>query len=155
LAIGAIYVRAGQYERGIAQYDAWIGQHPKDERLSQALNGRCWARAQWGKQLDVALADCDAAIKRGPRTANLFDSRGLVKLRLGQVDEAIADYDQSLKMQPKTAWSLYGRGLAKLKKGDKAGGEADMAAGLALQPNLRAEARRAGLDPATAAASGG
>lgn len=147
LTVGALFARAGQFERAIAQYDAWIVAHPQDDRLAQALNGRCWTRGQWGKELDTALADCDAAIKRGPRTANMFDSRGLVKLRLGQIDGAIADYDQSLKLQPKSAWSLYGRGLAKLKKGDKAGGEADMAAGLALQPNLVAEARRAGLGP--------
>jgi tetratricopeptide (TPR) repeat protein/predicted aspartyl protease len=154
LAIGSILARAGQFERAIAQYDAWIGAHPQDGRLAQALNGRCWTRALWGQQLDTALADCDAAIKRGARVANLFDSRGLVKLRLGQLDGAIADYDQSLKLQPKGAWSLYGRGLAKLKKGDKAGGQADMAAGLALQPSLRAEVRRAGLDPAAASAGG-
>jgi hypothetical protein len=77
-----------------------------------------------------------------------------VKLRLGHLDDAVTDYDQSLKLQPKSAWSLYGRGLAKAKKGDKAGGEADMAAGLALQPNLRAEARRAGLEPPGAVAGG-
>lgn len=147
LTIGALFARVGQFERAIAQYDAWIGAHPQDDRLPLALNGRCWTRALWGRELDVALADCDTALKRGSRTANVYDSRGLVKLRLGQIDGAIADYDQSLKLQPKTAWSLYGRGLAKLKKGDKAGGEADMAAGLALQPNLVAEARRAGLAP--------
>lgn len=149
LAIGGAYGEAGAFDKAIGLYDRWIAAHPKDPRLPQALNERCWTRALAGRDLDKALADCDAAIRTGARQAAMLDSRGLVHLRLKQYDAAIADYDASLKLQPKTAWSLYGRGLAEHAKGLKAAGDADLAAALALQPTLRGRAHRYGVEEAT------
>jgi tetratricopeptide (TPR) repeat protein/predicted aspartyl protease len=145
LMVAGAYSRAEQYERAVAHYDAWIAANPAHEQLPSALNGRCWARGLWGKQLEAALTDCDQAMRRAGRLASFLDSRGLVKLRLGQVDEAIADYDAALKLQPRNAWSLYGRGVAKLRKGEIAVGKADIAAALAIDPDVQAEARRAGV----------
>jgi len=145
LRVAGAYERHDLFEPAIAQYDAWIAAHPKTDRTAQALNGRCWARALWNKELDKALADCNAALKQGLTNSNVLDSRGLTHLRLGQFEAAIADYDASLKLQPRSAWSLYGRGLAKRKKGDAAGAEADIKAALAIQPNLINAVRRYGL----------
>ncbi|HEY8615900.1 aspartyl protease family protein [Phenylobacterium sp.] len=145
LAVAEIYSEAEQYERAVAHYDAWIAANPSHEQVTMALNGRCWARALWGKQLEAALADCDSAIRRAGRLANVLDSRGLVKLRLGRLDEAIADYDAALKLQPRIAWSLYGRGVARLQKGQTAQGRADIAAAVAIDPGVRDAARRAGV----------
>jgi tetratricopeptide (TPR) repeat protein len=143
--IGQLYSAAGHYEAAVKEYDAWLAAHPNADRTPQVLNERCWTRGLWGRQLEAALADCDAALKRGGRNSSFMDSRGLVLLRMGRLDEAIAQYDAALKLQPKQAWSLYGRGLAKLRKGDKAGGEADIAAATALQPSLPEEVKRRGL----------
>jgi tetratricopeptide (TPR) repeat protein len=147
-------MRNARYELAISQYDAWIGEHAHDEQLWTGLNGRCWARAMLGKELDKALDDCNAALRRGPRNSEVLDSRGLVHLRLGQYREAIEDYDAALRLQPRLAWSLYGRGLAKQKLGDAAGGAADIAAAVAIAPTLPAQAKRIGLvdaapEPAT------
>jgi tetratricopeptide (TPR) repeat protein/predicted aspartyl protease len=150
--VGEVYTAAGQFERALAAYDGWIAANPRNDRLPTALNGRCWTRALWNHELDKALADCEAALKRGPRAAGVLDSRGLVHLRRGEFDLAIADYDAAIRLQPKEAWSLYGRGLAKLAKGAKSDGEADLAAATALAPNLPAAAKRYGL---VAAAAGG
>ncbi len=151
LALANAYARARMFDPALKMYDGWIAAHPKDRRLASALNGRCWTRALAGKELDLALADCDAAMKQGLRVSNVMDSRGLVLLRLGRVDEAITQYDRAIQAQPKNAWSLYGRGLAKLKKGQKAGGDADVQAAIALQPNMAAVARSYGVAPEGAA----
>ncbi|MDB5464100.1 MAG: hypothetical protein JWP28_3383 [Phenylobacterium sp.] len=147
LQIAGAYSRARRFDDAIRRFDSWIAAHPNDPDLGSVLNSRCWTRALWGKGLDIALADCDAAMKRGLRISAVMDSRGLVLLRLGRVDDAIAQYDSSIRLQPKNPWSLYGRGLAKVKKGAKAEGEADIQAALALQPNLAQQAKSYGIEP--------
>jgi len=151
MRVGGVYAQAGLFTHALAAYDAWIAAHPKDERLTQAFNSRCWARTLSGKDLPLALADCEAAMRRGPRVAALYDSRGLVNLRMGRLDQAIADYNDALRLQPKLAWSLYGRGLAKIAKGQKAEGEADIRAATATAPELPAQAHRYGIAPSAAA----
>ena len=147
LTVGGVYLNARLFEPAIGQYDQWIAANPKSTRMPGALNQRCWARATWGKELDKALADCDRALKLQPRTSNILDSRGLVKLRLGDADAAIADYDAALALQPKVPWSLYGRGLARLKKGMKAEGDADIKSALAIAPRIAEEAKSFGVTP--------
>jgi tetratricopeptide (TPR) repeat protein len=151
LQVAAIYSATGHFEAAVAGYDAWIAAHPRAENPVAALNGRCWARTLWNRDLDKALADCDAALRHGPRTAGLFDSRGLTHLRRGELDAAIADYNEALKLQPKLAWSLYGRGLAERGKGLGPAADSDIAAAVAIQPNLPVMAKRYGLGEGAAA----
>lgn len=155
LRVAGVYQRADMFEPALVHLDAWIAAAlPKHDRLAEAYNARCWTRALWGRQLDLALSDCNAAIKQGLRNSAVLDSRGLVHLRRGELQEAIADYDVALKLQPKSAWSLYGRGLAKQKAGATAAGAGDIAAALALSPDLAKAGKRYGLtDPVVA--SGG
>jgi tetratricopeptide (TPR) repeat protein/predicted aspartyl protease len=147
---GVAFARAGFYEDAIRQMDTWIAAHPKDEDLPAALGARCYARAAWGKELDLALADCDVAMRKD-KTSLTMQTRALVLLRMDRLDEAIAQYTAAIKAQPRAARALYGRGLAELKKGDKAASDADLAAALAIAPNLTQEYRRFGLAPETGA----
>jgi tetratricopeptide (TPR) repeat protein/predicted aspartyl protease len=141
------YQQARLFEKSVAEYGRWIADNPKAPGLAEALNGRCWVRALWGKELDQALADCSAAIQRDPGTSAFRDSRGLVYLRLGQYQASIADYDAALRMQPKQPWSLYGRGLDKLRLGRLADGHADLAAAAAVAPDLPETAKGYGIVP--------
>jgi len=141
------YLAQGDFEPAIVEFDAWIAANPKGALSPAAFNGRCWARALWGHDLNAALADCDEALRLGPHVSSFLDSRGLVNLRLRRFDDAIADYDRSLRLQPKNPWSLYGRGLARLEDGQKAAGEADLVAAEALDPKLAGKARQYGLAP--------
>jgi tetratricopeptide (TPR) repeat protein len=143
---GAAYARAGLHELAIHDLDAWIAANPKAEDLPRALNLRCFARAAWGQELETALADCDAALKRD-KTSEVMTNRGLVLLRMGRLDEAIAQYSAALKAQPRDAPALYGRGVAELKKGQKTEGDADIAAAEAIAPGLAQQYRRYGLVP--------
>lgn len=145
LELGQIYEQAGLFERAIAEFTRWLAAYPKDKLQGDALNGRCWTRATWGRELTDALEDCNAAVRTNPRDASFLDSRGFVQLRLGRYDASIADYDAALKLEPKQAWSLYGRGLAKRHKGLQAEAESDLKAGLLINPALPEEAARFGV----------
>ncbi|MFL5295033.1 MAG: aspartyl protease family protein [Phenylobacterium sp.] len=142
--IGLSYARAGLYELALKQLDGWIADHPKSENLGRVLAARCWTRALSGKDLAVALPDCDRALQLD-RNSQVMAYRGLVLFRMGRLDEAISQYSAAIRAQPRSAPALYGRGLAELKKGAKTEGEADIAAAQALAPGLAQEYRRFGL----------
>ena len=145
LAIGGLYNSAAAPDAAIAQFDLWLAAHREDSSRPIALNGRCWARAQLGRDLDKALTDCNAALRARPGTASYLDSRGLVYLRSDAPARAIADYDAALAVDPRIAWSLYGRGLAERRQGLAARGDADVAAALAVDPGLADRAKALGI----------
>jgi tetratricopeptide (TPR) repeat protein/predicted aspartyl protease len=147
LRLAALYQDTEHWSAAVAQYNLWIPVHVDDARMAEALNGRCWTRALWGQELDQALSDCNAAVRRLPFAAPALDSRGLVFLRTAKLDKAIADYDASLRLRPKNAWSLYGRGVAKVRKGMTTEGHADIDAAAALAPQLPDRAKRLGIAP--------
>ncbi|HEY3951484.1 tetratricopeptide repeat protein [Phenylobacterium sp.] len=144
--IGAAYARAGLYEASIQQLDGWLAAHPRDENAGQVLASRCYARALWGKELETALADCDAALKKD-RNSNAMQSRAIVLMRLGRLDDSVTQFAAIIKLQPRDAVALYGRGLAELKKGDRSTGDADLAAATAIAPAVANQFRRMGLAP--------
>ncbi|HSI19450.1 MAG TPA: aspartyl protease family protein [Sphingomonas sp.] len=143
--LASLYESIDAFEPALAQYDQWIRAHPDDSRRAIALNGRCWTRAQMGRDLNKALDDCNTAIRLRPGEAAFLDSRGMVQLRLGNLDRAIADYDAALSKVHDIAWSLYGRGLAKQRKGLKEEGAADIAAAVKIDEKLPARARKLGI----------
>ena len=147
LAISRAYAHAGFEPEAIAQLNQWIAAHPQDDERAMALNDRCYLRAERNEALDQALADCNAALRLLVGNPAILDSRGLVRLRLGDYDKAIADYTNALKISPRQAWSLYGRGLAELKKGMKVQGDADIAAAKAVSSTIADEAAKRGLTP--------
>lgn len=113
-------------------YAKLIAADPRDANL---LNSRCWYRATHRRDLDGALADCDAAIsieRSGPK----LDSRGLVHLQRGDAAKAVVDYDAVIKLHADFPTALYGRGIARLRLGDKAGGEADLDAARKLEKDI-------------------
>ncbi len=147
LELSTLYARAGDFPQAIAEVDLWLDQHREDSRAADALASRCRARALMGHELDKALADCNRAVRDRPGIPFVFDSRGIVHLRLRNFDKAIADYDTVLRVQPRNPWALYGRGLAKLGKGQATTGEADIAQSRAVNPRIVAEAAKYGLVP--------
>lgn len=148
MQIGGLYDYTRRPAAAVVQYSKWIDSHsPDDMSAPAALNGRCWSRALTGEALDLALSDCNAALRKRPNTPGFLDSRGLVYLRQGNYDRAIADYDAALGQQPKLAWALYGRGLARVHKGLTDAGQADIAAATALDHSIAARAKAYGIGP--------
>lgn len=147
LSVANLYMAADHPEMAAGQFSQWVDSHRDDGQLAQAYNGRCWARALTGSDLNLALKDCNAALRLRPNTPEFLDSRGLVYLRMGKYGKAIEDYDASLRKWPKNAWSLYGRGIARLKKGLTAEGQQDIDAAREAQPAAVESARRYGITP--------
>lgn len=92
------------------------------------FNHICWTQAIAGVTLDAALADCDAALAKEPKSASIIDSRAFVLLRLGRFPDAVAAYDQALALSPTLGASLYGRGIARARMNQRAQADADLAA---------------------------
>jgi tetratricopeptide (TPR) repeat protein len=134
-----------QYPQAVAQYDLWIPIHRADIKLPNAYNGRCWARAMLGQDLKQALDDCDRAVRAFPKAASFLDSRGLVRLRMGDYKKSAIDYGAAIQLQPKSAWSLYGRGLDEQHLGDSAASQSDIAAAKAIAPNIVERAAKFGI----------
>lgn len=147
LRVARSFQSFGEFDEAIVRYDAWQAKYPKDQRLAGVMSDRCWSRAMLDRELDSALADCDAALKKGLRNSAVYDNRAFVHLRRGDFDRSIADYDTALELQPKNAVSLYGRGLARIKKGARAEGEVDISAALELDARAGEIYVRAGLAP--------
>ncbi len=130
---GEARIWAGQYAGGMADYDKAVALKPDDAPM---LNARCFARAEAGKDLDAALADCNASLATDPNNAATLDSRGFVYFRMGQLDKALADDDAALKLFPRQTQTLYIHGLIERRKGDTTAGDADVAAATAIDPTV-------------------
>ena len=146
LQLAAMADAAGLFDIALANDDEWLKAHPEDAQRPSALNGRCWVRAQLGRDLKAALDDCNAALHARPNVPAYLDSRALVRLRQGDLTGALADYDSALRAQPNNAWALYMRAIARRRAGDANGAEADRKAALALAPRIGERAARIGLD---------
>jgi tetratricopeptide (TPR) repeat protein len=147
LAIAGVYMNQHEYQAALDQYEAWLAARPYGDERANALNGACDARAMLNRELDKALADCDAALKLDPGAPRRLISRGLVLIRMGAFDRALADYQAALKAAPASGLALYGKGVAELRLGRAADGQADIAKAMALQPALAAEMKQMGLTP--------
>jgi tetratricopeptide (TPR) repeat protein len=145
LVLANLYASLDHQVEAITELDLWIPLHDQDPRVVHAYNARCWARAILGQDLDKALHDCNAGLRRDSHSAQLLDSRGLVNLRANRLKDAIADYNEALKINPRIAWALYGRGIAEIRRGSNAEGEADIAAAKALAPRLPEIAQKIGV----------
>ncbi|WP_114228489.1 MULTISPECIES: aspartyl protease family protein [Sphingomonas] len=145
MRIGGMADAAGLPELALANYDAWLKAHTADANRPTALNGRCWALGQLGRDLDRALSDCNAALKARPNVAAYLDSRGLVRLRRGELPLALADYDAAIRLNPQNGWSLLMRSVVKRRMGDAAGADADRTAALRIAPLAAERAAKLGL----------
>jgi tetratricopeptide (TPR) repeat protein len=129
----AIALRIESYEALIAQFNTEIDRNPNDADL---WNGRCWRRATEGRDLDLALYDCNEALRLNPGHNEALDSRGLVHIKRGDFAAGLRDYDAALAINPGRGHYLYGRGLCRIGLGMTAEGEADLAAAERAEPGV-------------------
>ena len=135
------YAARGDAYAILGRHDKATEDYTKVALLSSVENARdlglrCWVRAVRGRPLDLALADCQEALRNAPNDADARAARGLVYLRTGYYDAAIDDFDAALKINANLSDSLYLRGLAKLHLGDMTGGNADIAYVKKMVPNI-------------------
>jgi tetratricopeptide (TPR) repeat protein len=66
--------------------------------LTEALNGRAYARALGGVELKEALDDVEEALRRAGDNAAMLDTRGFIHCQLGSTAAALADLDKSVRL---------------------------------------------------------
>lgn len=139
---------AKQYSGAAVSFERAAALDTSDASL---LNSACWARALGREGLPQALADCNAslAIASNPNT---YDSRGLVKLLMGDNQGALSDYDTAVRSDASLAGALYGRGVARLRLGQTAAGQADINAALQRDTSLAGKYAERGAPVPTVAA---
>ena len=143
-ARGEAYRGMGELAKAFADYDKALLIDPDSAYLR---NGRCWARAAAGIDLAKAMDDCNASIALDPEDANNYDSRGMVRLKMGDAAGAFADYDKAMTYGVEKASYLYGRGIAAIRLGHMVAGEADLARAAALDPGIAARYAKDGIQP--------
>ena len=126
----------GSAQMAESQLDTLSRQIADNPDNATLYNNRCWMRAVDGEQLDLALSDCDEALRLDPRMAAAFDSRGLVRMKRGEFAEALADYEAALALEPGRGHYIYGRGVARIRLGQEAAGRADLAAAERAEPGV-------------------
>jgi tetratricopeptide (TPR) repeat protein len=120
------------YERAIADMNAALRLEPGNANY---LNERCWIRAKAGRDLDMAIGDCNRGVALQSSSA-ILDSRGLVRLQLKQFQQAYEDFDAALSIEPDESHSRYGRGIASIRLGNAELGARDLADALAQEPGV-------------------
>jgi tetratricopeptide (TPR) repeat protein len=138
--------RQGRFDAAARDYDAADAAGASvGAKRAALLNAACFARGEWGRELEAGLAQCEAALKLLPEQPDILDSEGFVLVRLGRFEKAIDAYDAAIRGAPRSASSLFGRGLAKAALGRLEAGLADIAAARAAAPGIDAVFARYGL----------
>lgn len=134
---GATYSRKGDYDRAIADYNQAIqlahqGQGNAGDRQTSGqdaepisasvvgesivlgsgdgplLRARGVAH-QWKGDIDLAIADYDAAIRLNPRDKDAFGLRANAYKAKGDFGRSLEDYDQLVQLDPKDARAYFHR----------------------------------------------
>lgn len=139
---GVDHFLKGRYDKALIDYSEAIRIYPG---LAAAYNNRCHTRAVIGRELEMALADCDEALRLVPENETVRDTRGFLYLKMADYPKAILEYNAALRIEPNQARAFYGRGYARTKMGEKAAGDADIAAALNLDTGIAEEYARGGV----------
>lgn len=115
----------GRFGEALAGFDEALRLQPKDIRY---LSARCWARMGEGRNLDNALADCNAAVNLAPNYATARLDRGMVRLKQRNYRAALQDFTRALDLDADLPTALFGRGFAYLQLKDNDRAQADIRA---------------------------
>ena len=121
-----------RFPEAVADYGVVISIIPNNQI---GYSARCWARALWGRELELARADCDAALRLSPHRVGALEGLGLINLREGRFANAYATYDEAVAANAANARVRYGRGIAANRLGRTADANADFAAATAIDPD--------------------
>lgn len=126
--------KRGEYDESIRFYSRAL----ESEGLSQnnravALNNRCNTYNDIG-QYDLAISDCNEAIRLQPDSAPQFNNRGNSYTHKGQYDRAIEDYNEAIRLKPDFVLAISSRGLSYYYKGQYDRAEKDFGRSVELNP---------------------
>lgn len=138
---GAYFDRAQSYvskkdvKNAVADFTAMRNVNPNANEGQFRLM-LCWVRGHLNAELEIALSDCESAVRLMPKSAYGYQKRGIVHLRMGNLKEARADETKALAVDPKNAWALYARAIVNAREGKTMASYDDMAAAKKSSPDL-------------------
>jgi tetratricopeptide (TPR) repeat protein len=123
---------------------------PRDKAATLVNRGIIYNAA---RQLDLAIADFNAALAIDPNLAEAYLNRGNAHLFRRQFPEAYADYSKAIDLKISNLdYAHYNRALASEMMGKLDDAKSDLTAALAITPNFKAASDRlAGLEQQIAA----
>ncbi|MBI3437445.1 MAG: tetratricopeptide repeat protein [Proteobacteria bacterium] len=122
-----------RFPDAVADYGQVISIIPNNQI---GYSARCWARALWGQELDLARADCETALRLSPHRLGALEGVGLINLREARYADAYAAYDEAVAANAGNARVRYGRGIAARRLGRAADASADFAAATEIDPQV-------------------
>jgi tetratricopeptide (TPR) repeat protein len=126
------WVRVGQvvpFEDAIDYYTEGIRANPTAS--AYASRAAIWCHR---KEYDLAIGDCNDAIRLDPRYEVAHSSRGLAWYAKGEYDRAIADYGEAIRLDPRYPAAFNNRGNAWRAKRDYDRALADYTEAIRLDP---------------------
>lgn len=124
-------LKLGKYELAMQDADQAVKLAPG---RPDVLNNRCWLRTIAGRDLQQAIADCDAALAKAPADGGIFHTRAYARFRVGDLEGAKADLERAATLQPDAPDILFLRGAMKLKAGNETDARVDITQALKLNP---------------------
>jgi tetratricopeptide (TPR) repeat protein len=86
------------------------------------------------RELELALADCNAAIRLDPKVSWYYRARGAVYAARGEVQKELADLSEAVRLDPKDVENLTLRSQVYVKQGDLEKAIADTTEIIRLNP---------------------
>ncbi len=111
--LGGWYLKHGQNEAALEQYNAALGMHPDDPLVLYDLGN---AFASLGKY-EEAVNNYRRALQLAPGRPNILCNLGSALVALNQLPEAITNFEAALAAQPNFAYAHNGLAAALFKSG--------------------------------------
>lgn len=147
---GEARFEAGDFAGAIEDFTVAM-ERDSDVKIISTYSMRCRARAAAGRDLLLALEDCNAVMPEdGIMLDHVRESRGLLYLKLGRAEEAVADFRVAADFQRRLGSDPspsigYGLGMALIQTGSADEGRALMAAAAANDTTVVERYERYGL----------
>lgn len=135
-----LHAEAGDYDAAKADMDAFV-----EGDNANGYASRCLVRAIAGRELEVALTDCDEALRIAPRDVDAMAARGLALYKLGRLDDARLAFQAALTRRPERADALFMRGVIASRNGDAAAALNDAKAAREIDPDVAERMARYGV----------
>ena len=112
-------------EAAVRALDKAIAIYPE---FTVAYLERAYARQMSGdpKQIPLALADYDSALRLNPRLVYAWHNKGNIYYSAGDFTSALRCYGEALAVDPQFAEALYNRGVTYLRMGNRRQAFADL-----------------------------